>query len=209
MSDGQEPAGDYRISKNRLEALVDGIFAFAMTLLVTGLVIPQVVLSEAADVLPARIAAMRPELFSFLIAFFVLAAFWLAHHRQFHAVKTVDPGLVRITLLVLACIVLVPFTTNISGDYSDVQIAVDLFHGNMFLIGLLLLLHWNYLIRHPDLTADGVSRRNAVNGTRRCLVLPFVSAAGFAISFVSPSLSMAVYLLIVPAFAILERYLTV
>ncbi|MDD4997878.1 MAG: TMEM175 family protein [Syntrophales bacterium] len=31
---------DLKISKNRLEALVDGIFAFAMTLLVTGLAVP-------------------------------------------------------------------------------------------------------------------------------------------------------------------------
>ena len=176
--------------------------------MVTGLVIPQIVLSDAADVLPGRIAAMRPEFFSFLIAFFVLAAFWLAHHRQFHAVRTVDTGLVHITLLILACVVLMPFTTNISGDYSDVPIAVGLFHVNMLCIGLLFLVHWIYLVRHPALTEDGISRRAAVNGTRRASVVPLVSAAGIGISFANPSLSMAVYLLIIPAFAVLRRYFT-
>ena len=45
---------DLKISKNRLEALVDGIFAFAMTLLVTGLVIPHFSKTEAEAKLPLR-----------------------------------------------------------------------------------------------------------------------------------------------------------
>ena len=42
-----EDERDIKISRNRLEALVDGIFAFAMTLLVTGLVIPHLSKSDA------------------------------------------------------------------------------------------------------------------------------------------------------------------
>jgi len=205
MTEGQGPAGEYRIPRNRLEALIDGIFAFAMTLLVTGLVIPQVVMSEATEELPARIAAMRPEFFSFLIAFFVLAAFWLGHHRQFHFVRNIDKALVRINLLILAFVVLMPFTTNISGDYSGVQVAVDLFHLNMLVIGLLFFIHWQYLVRNPSVTADSISRRDAVNGTRRSLVVPVVSFVAFVIAFANPSWSMTVYILIIPAFYIVER----
>ncbi len=115
---------DLKISKNRLEALVDGIFAFAMTLLVTGLVIPHFSKTEAEAKLAISIAEMRSEFISFLVAFFVLASFWHMHNRQFHYVRRVDPGVMRITLFILACVVLMPFTTNISGDYSDVQVAV-------------------------------------------------------------------------------------
>jgi uncharacterized membrane protein len=43
---------DYEIPKSRLEALVDGILAFAMTLLVTGLVIPRLSKTEAGVTLP-------------------------------------------------------------------------------------------------------------------------------------------------------------
>lgn len=207
--EGVETQKEYRISKSRLEALVDGIFGFAMTLLVAGLVISPSSQSDAAAELPARIAAMRPEFFSFLIAFFVLAAFWLVHHRQFHYVRTLDPGIVRITLMILAFIVLMPFTTNVGGDFSEVQLAVDLFHANMFIIGLLFVFHWQYLIHNPGTTADSISGREAVNGTRRSLVVPFVSLTGICVSFVSPSLSMAVYLLNIPAFYLLDRYFAV
>jgi len=58
------------ISKNRLEALVDGVFAFAMTLLVVSLSVPEIPKSAAAVELPQHIATMFPEFLSFLIAFF-------------------------------------------------------------------------------------------------------------------------------------------
>ena len=192
----EEPA----ISRNRLEALVDAIFAFAMTLLVTGLVIPSLPGAEARTELPARIAAMRPEFFSFLIAFFILASFWLAHHRQFRYVRTADRAVVRLNLCILACVVLVPFTTNLSGDYNTVQIAVDLFHLNLFALGLFFLLQWWYLVRTPAVTEEAISRPESRRGMRRALLVPVVSALGFIISFADPSLSTAVYLFLIPGF---------
>ncbi len=197
---------DLKISKNRLEALVDGIFAFAMTLLVTGLVIPHLSKTEAEAKLAISIAEMRSEFISFLVAFFVLASFWLMHNRQFHYVRRVDSGIMRITLFILACVVLMPFTTNISGDYSDVQVAVDLFHVNMFSLGLFFLIHWWYLTRNPDITSVAISSRDASNGMYRSLITPVISALGFVLSFISPSWSMATYLLIIPCGAIVRRY---
>lgn len=202
---GQQAARDYRISKARLEALVDGIFAFAMTLLVTGLAVPTVVPSEASTVLPGKIMAMRPEFFSFIIAFFILASFWLVHHRNFHYVRSVDPVLVRTNLVILALVVLMPFTTNLSGDYSEALVAVDLFHANMCILGLLFLFHWWYLTRHTELTDGEIGRQDAVTGIRRALVTPLVAAAGLLLSFISPSLSMAVYLLLIPAHYLASR----
>ena len=203
-----EALSEYRLSKARLEALVDGIFAFAMTLLVTGLVIPEIAKPDAAAVLPGKIAAMRPEFFSFIIAFFVLASFWQIHHRHFHSVRTVTPMLVRINLFILACVVLMPFTTNISGDYPEVIVAVDLFHINMFLLGSLFLVQWWYLTRTPKITSGPVDRTEAINGMRRSVVTPTISALAFAIAFVEPSLSMATYLLIIPVFLIMGFFFT-
>ncbi len=197
---------DTRIDKNRLEALVDGIFAFAMTLLVTGLVIPNLSKTEAQSALAGTIAGMRHELISFLVAFFVLASFWHVHNRQFHFIRRVDGGILSITLLILAGVVLMPFTTNVSGDYSEVQVAVVLFHGNMLCLGLLFLIHWWYLTRTPDITTAAISDRDAAYGMRRCLIVPAVSALGFAFSFISPAWSMTSYLLILPASVLAGKY---
>ncbi|WAC05168.1 MAG: TMEM175 family protein [Methanoregula sp.] len=200
---GQEPERDYQISKNRVEALVDGIFAFAMTLLVVGLTVPILTKEQAATELPARVIGMHTEFFSFFIAFFILASFWLLHHRQFHFVRTIDPLLVRLNLLILAFIVLMPFTTNLSGDYSNVPIAVDLFHFNMLIIGTLFLCQWYYLVHHPKITSAEISTIDAANGIRRGMVMPFVAMLGICVSFFSPSNSMICYLLIPVLFVVI------
>jgi uncharacterized membrane protein len=75
---------EYHIAKNRLETLVNGIFAIAMTLLVLGINPPKLDASLAQSVLPGMIENLIPQVFFFIFAFLVLALFWLGHHRQFH-----------------------------------------------------------------------------------------------------------------------------
>ncbi len=196
---------DLAVSRNRLEALVDGIFAFAMTLLITGLVIPHFLKAEAEAKLAVSIGEMKSEFISFLISFFVLASFWHRHNWLFHHVRRVDSGIMRITLFILAFVVVLPFTTNISGDYSHVRFAVDLFHINIFSLGLFFLIHWWYLTRNPHITSVVISSRDAAKGMLGALVTPFIAALGFAFSYINPSLSMAAYILIIPCAAILKR----
>jgi uncharacterized membrane protein len=204
-----EVSDQYRLSKNRLETLFDAIFAFAMTLLVTGFVIEPISDSEAPVLLPAYLASMGPEFFSFLIAFFVLASFWLVHHRQFHYVRIVDPALVWLTLIILTFTVLMPFTTNVSGDYPDVQAAVVLFHTNLFILGALFFTHWWYLVNNPQLTSVQISEQDATTGLRRATIAPLVSFLALLYSFVSPSWSMAIYLLIPLLLYFQHRYIVV
>ena len=205
----QDISDQYHLSKNRLETLFDAVFAFAMTLLVTGFVIEPISDSEAKVLLPAYIASMGPEFISFFIAFFVLASFWLVHHRQFHYVRIVDPALVWLTLLILTFTVLMPFTTNVSGDYPDVQAAVVLFHTNLFILGALFFIHWYYLVSNPQLTSVAISKQDATAGLRRATITPLVSLLALLYSFVSPSWSMAIYLLIPLLLYIHQRYLCV
>ena len=187
------------ISKSRLEALVDGVFAFAMTLLVIGLAIsPSVPETEAPRVIPQIIAAMWPQFINFLTAFFILGAFWVHHHRQFHLLKGVDMGIVRLTFLILVGVVLVPFSTNLSGDYSSVQAAADLFHLNLFIIAMLFFAQWHYITGSPHLTTGPVSRRKARQLGIRLLGIAGVALLGIVISFSRPGPSTAVYLLLIP-----------
>ena len=204
---GQETAGEYHISKSRVEAMVDGIFAFSMTLLVVGLAVPLLTKEQAATELPSRVAAMRPEFVMFFIAFFVLASFWLVHHKHFHFVRAVDYMVVRINLLILAFIVLFPFSTNISGDYPDVWIAVVLFHLNLMVIGILFFIHWYYLIHHPHLLSTEPASREAECGLYLALMGPSTALVGIAFASVSPSYSMMVYFLIPLMHYIIPKYL--
>jgi len=202
----QEGEGEYRISKNRVEALVDGIYAFAMTLLVVSLTVPVLSSSEAAATLTTRVFAMHTEFFTFLIAFLVLASFWLVHHRHFHFVRTVSSTLVWINIYTLAFIVLMPFSTSISGDYPDVQIAVVLFHVNMLIISMFFLIHWHYISHHPEIMSESLDPKDEKYGIRRSLITPVVAFIGILVSFITPSYSMAVYLLIPCGMIVVNHY---
>jgi uncharacterized membrane protein len=149
-------------------------------------------------VIPQIIAAMWPQFINFLTAFFILGAFWVHHHRQFHLLKGVDMGIVRLTFLILVGVVLVPFSTNISGDYSSVQAAADLFHLNLFIIAMLFFAQWHYITGSPHLTIGPVSSRKARQLSIRLLGIAGVALLGIAISFSRPGQSMAVYLLLIP-----------
>ena len=138
---------DYYISKNRLETMVDGIFAIAMTILVLGITPPKPDISRANTVLEGQIIGIIPEIFIFIVAFLILAGFWLDHHRQFHFVRTVDSPLLWMNIFLLIFVVLIPFSTDITGNYPDILTAVLLFHINILIVGFIFTFNLHYISR--------------------------------------------------------------
>jgi uncharacterized membrane protein len=194
--EAQETLGNNFISKNRLEALVDGVFAFAMTLLVIGLSVPDIPKTEAATELPKHLATMFPEFLSFIIAFFILASFWIVHHEHFHFLRSVNKIVLWLNVLILIFVVLVPFSTNLSGDYSHVQIAALMFHANMLILGLLFLIQWQYIIRRPALLDGPVCRDRARDSALARISIIIAACTGMAITLYSPANSMFAYLFV-------------
>ena len=183
-----------QISKNRLETMVDGIFAIAMTILVLGIDPPKPEISTAHAVLPGQIFALFPEIFIFIIAFLILAGFWLDHHRQFHFVRTIDSRLLWINIFLLISVVLIPFSTDVAGNSPDVQVAVLLFHINILIVGLIFSFHLNIISRSRyllDSTADSHALRILFH---QSLLIPGIAFLAAIISFFNPSVSLLVYL---------------
>jgi uncharacterized membrane protein len=191
---GQAVGGEYHISKNRLETLVDGIFAIAMTLLVLGISPPKPQGPLAPTVLPDMFFALIPQVFLYVVAFLVLALFWLGHHRQFHFVHRIDPALLWINILILIAIVFVPFSTDVAGDYPAVVDAALVFHANMFIVGFLFFVQWRHICRHEHL-CEPVPEKSIINRWfYRSMLVPSVAVAGGICCFFNPLLSLLVYL---------------
>ncbi|HWO59137.1 MAG TPA: TMEM175 family protein, partial [Umezawaea sp.] len=72
---------------DRLVLFTDAVVAIAITLLVLPLV--DVVTESVAEhhTSVQVIAEHRPEIFSFLLSFVVIAQYWVTHHRMFEGVK--------------------------------------------------------------------------------------------------------------------------
>jgi uncharacterized membrane protein len=203
---GEKGEAEYHISKSRLETLVDGIFAFAMTLLILGIDLPRPAESLAPEALTGMIEGLVPQVFIFVIAFLVLALFWLAHHRQFHFVRRVDPTLLWINVFTLIAIVFVPFSTDVAGDYPGVLSAVLLLHANILVVGLLFAVEWRHICRHEHLCSPVPEEKIVRQWFYRSALVPVVAVIAGAVAFFNPSISLAAYLLL-PACACLMRFI--
>lgn len=200
MEAQESPADNNVISKNRLEALVDGVFAFAMTLLVVSLSVPDIPKAEAATQLPAHIATMFPEFLSFLIAFLVLASFWIVHHEHFHYLRSVNVWVLWLNIFILIFVVLVPFSTNISGDYSHVLIAPLIFHLNMLALGVLFLIQWQYIIRRPALLVAPVHPGRVQDAVMERFAIILSAVSGIVLLFIGVPFSTMYMYAVFPLF---------
>lgn len=187
---------DTWLTTKRIETLVDGVFAIAMTLLVVNLHIPTVPQKLAAEEIPAAILKLGPSFVSYFMSFFLLAIFWMVHHRQFRSIKRANDTLLWINIICLMFIAIIPFTTYLNGRYGDQLLPVVLFECNMLIIGLIFYLQWVYASTNYRLIDETVDSKQIIAGRRKNLMIPAVSLVAIAIAFISPQWSTTVYMTI-------------
>lgn len=103
----------------------DAVFAIAITLLIIDIRIPFREGFTNGQLVQA-LSEKAPELFGFVISFFIIAGFWVLHHKMFSYVVPFDQKLVWLNLFFLFFIVLLPFSTWIFGVYGNLLTATSL-----------------------------------------------------------------------------------
>jgi len=185
------------MEKSRIAALVDGIFAVAMTLLVLDLKLPEgVKLGNDADVW-RQLVELKSHFSTYVLSFIVLGIFWIGHHSLFHFVRRVNRGLLWLNLLFLLFITLLPFSTNLLSGHSPLHIPVTVYGANLLLLSLTSLLQLRYLARHPELSHDHLTPSWISTVRLRNMIPAVITAGSIAISFFSPSLALSVYWLLI------------
>jgi uncharacterized membrane protein len=117
----------------RLLTLSDGVVAIALTLLILQLKVPILADRTSAHELGHRLWSESNELFSYVVSFYVIGQFWLAHHRVFRNVSGHSEGLAWLNLVFLLFITTMPFSSNLLGVYPSNPLAVDVFAANILL----------------------------------------------------------------------------
>src|SRR5262245_38549924 len=130
------------LSKGRMEALTDGIFAIAMTLLVLELKIPDLPKSVSESELLHKIGEEGPAFFSFLMSFVYCSLLWIFHHLAMHFIRHLQIALVWINLLFLMSISIMPFSCGLLGHFLKNRAAQEIYFGNMFVAAVLLAVQW-------------------------------------------------------------------
>lgn len=175
------------IPKLRLDALTDGVFAIAMTLLILEIRLPEGVEPHSAQDLLDQIGDLWPQFLAYLISFWVLGSRWLgqAHDRGHEEMPNRYGLAVLFHLLFVTCI---PFTTMVVGRHADLPPAVWLYGINMILMAVGAI--WMSSIASR---VRGEPLRRASLWTFGLLTASALLSIAF--SFVDPANSMFAYLL--------------
>jgi len=195
MTEIDSGSGALSLTKGRLEGLSDGIFAFAMTLLVIGLNIPDKATMVHSNAYALQfLLSLRYDFLHYVLAFLILGAFWLGHHIQLHAVKSIDRTFVWINLLTLMFVALLPFSTSFSGDFSDVPVGAMVFEANLLAIGMGLFCQWQYVTSGHRLTEPWLEPAYIRKVRIRNLIVPGVSLVCILVALAGSTWSSALYL---------------
>ncbi|MDQ5949842.1 MAG: potassium channel family protein [Patescibacteria group bacterium] len=182
------------IKQSRLDELSDGIFAIVMTLLVLEIRVPQLSgIPENVDLMVALFQVI-PHFLSYLLSFALLFTYWRAHHYIVSVyAKNIDSKLTNINALFFLLIGLVPFSSQLLGQYSETQAAVVIFGVHMILISLCVLWMRSYVIHSPEIKNPRVTKKELRNGTLRTLLPLFSALVAILVSFYSVKISLAFY----------------
>ena len=177
-------------SLERLSALSDGLFAFAMTLLVLDIRVPPIEAIHGEGDLWRALLGLAPRVGMYLMSFLTLGIFWLGQQTQIQFLARGDRNLAWLHVSFLAAIALLPFSTGLLAEFMAFRVALLVYWFNILLIGVALYFTWSYAVSaglvKEEATADisaAVKRRIVVGqalyafGALLCLVSTYASIA--------------------------------
>ena len=182
---------------DRMETLVDGIFAIAMTLLVLALVVPDLSGVVTNDAVINALYGLIPSFYTLVLSFLLLAVFWSNHHRSFHKIKHMDTAVLWINVIWLLFIVMVPFSASLGGKYPTAPVSHMVFNINMVGIAFFLTLNWWY-VRRRNFIDEKADPKQLTVIWRTDLLFIGIALLALVLCTVIPRWSQLVYLLIFP-----------
>jgi uncharacterized membrane protein len=187
------------MTPGRLHALIDGVFAIALTLLVLDLPRP-----EGSNVLVHDLAHSWPSYVAYVVSFATIGLVWIEHHGMMGAVVSINRRFLERTLVFLLFVSIIPWPTALASSYADTgqaRTAAVMYAAVMMLMGLSFAACWRYLDQHPELVSNP-ARPAFPAGTRRALTGGAVYLVAIAVAFISPPASFAIDAAIAAYFAL-------
>ena len=177
------------MNKARVESFSDGVFAFAITLLVLSIPIPDIKAANDQLLTSALLRAI-PQLVPYVTSFATIGIIWLNHHSMFHGVEKVKHTTLTLNLLLLLVVAFIPYPTGVIGKYGALRSAVVLYGATFTAAGLVFSALW-FDIRRNRLSREDDARIRST--TARNLVGPVIYPAATALAFVAPKVSLGIF----------------
>jgi uncharacterized membrane protein len=183
----------------RLSFFSDAVFAIAITVMVIEIKVP-VIHDATNEALLDSLSSMALKFLGFLISFGIVGHYWSVHYRIFGYIQRYNTRFVWINLGFLCCVVLLPFSSGLLGEYSsqiELYVPYAVYVLNICLTGFMNLWMWLY-ISNPkkQFLTHNISKARRRLGVYRSLVIPGVFVLSLVVFFISPIVSRFIPLII-------------
>ena len=198
-----------RKETGRIEAFSDGVFAFAITLLVLYLKDP--VVSGGKSSLLLGLLDQWPTFFAFVTSFMTILILWVGHHEMFTYIVRADRRFMYLNGFLLFFVTLTPFTTSLVADHivssdANTNIAAAVYSGSFLLLGVAWNLVWRYASGPRKLLSRDLTAAELKTFTRAFYVGPISYTAALLIALVSGVASVALIFAVAIYYAVGTRY---
>jgi uncharacterized membrane protein len=183
---------------SRLMSFTDGVFAIALTLLITEIKPPGSPEGPevGANLLDAMAGQWR-EYLALLLGFAVIGAYWLQHYYSGGIYTKTDHVFGVLNLLFMLAIVIVPYPLRVWSfnlDTPEERTASVTLAVGVTLLAVTWMGKWLYALPHRRIMDDRLTDDFIGQITRRYGVAALVQLAGIAIAFVAPRVGVAIVL---------------
>src|SRR5258706_1653464 len=171
------------MSKARLEAFSDGVFAILITILVLELKIP-----HGGDL--AALKPLLPVFLTYVMSFVYLGIYWNNHHHMLHLASRISGGILWANLHLLFWLSLVPFVTRRMGENHFAPLPSAIYGGVLFMAGIAFwILQWRIIV---DQGAGSKLKEAVKSATKEKLSLVLYATA-IGLAFVNQWISDLIY----------------
>lgn len=183
------------MGKDRLNAFSDGVIAILITIMVLELRVP-----HGADW--TALAGLAPALLTYLISFVYLAIYWNNHHHLLHTVTRVDGLILWANSHLLFWLSLIPAATAWLGENFPAPVPTAVYGGVLLMPAVAY-----YLLQKAIMRRQGAHSllAAAIGSDIKGKVSPLLYAAGIALAFVIPWMSIALYVLVAVIWLVPDR----
>lgn len=183
------------MTKGRLEAFSDGVFAVIITIMVLEMKVPR-----GTDLQALR--SVTPGFVSYALSFLYVGVYWNNHHHLLHATQRVTGGILWANLHLLFWLSLVPFATAWIGENHFAPIPVAMYGAMLLLAGVAYFILTKTLIRHhgkDSLLATSVGK------DRKGVASLAVYLVAIPLSFWIPLMAYVLYTLVLIMWLLPDR----
>jgi uncharacterized membrane protein len=192
------------VSRARLEAFADGVFAIAATLLII-----DVSADAPGGALGSTLEHSWPQYVAYAVSFLTIGIMWVNHHACMQLIDRVDRRFLFVNIALLACIGFVPFPTKLIAEHlhdNGVRAAAITYGLTMTATAISFAMFWFYAAIGRRLIREAAPQRVVSGISRSFLPGTFIYGGATLVALWSPHTAIALFAAIA-GFYVLESSL--